>query len=71
MLKTRISVAFCSVAALSCFSSTACSGGGGKANPTLIGTSGTIILVARSSTGRPPDVSDGSGSMLVVTSPTQ
>lgn len=69
MRKKRISIALCLAAALGCVSGAACSGGGGKATLRLIGTSGVITLVARSSVGHSPDASDGSDPVLVMMDP--
>jgi hypothetical protein len=69
MLKTGNSIAFCLVAALGCISIAACSDSTGKASPSVVGTSGTLTLIAESSVRPRSDVSDGSGSALGVTGP--
>jgi hypothetical protein len=71
MLEAGISSAFRPVAALVCFFAAACSGGEGKASPSVVGMSGTLTLIVQSSVGPPSDVSESSGSALVVTSPAQ
>jgi hypothetical protein len=71
MLKAGISSAFRPVAALVRFFAAACSGGEGKVCPSVVGVSGTLTQIGQSSVGPPSNVSESSGSALVVTGPAQ
>jgi len=60
MLRTRNSIPFGPLAVLGCFFIAACSGGGGKASPSVVGTSGSLTLIAQSSVTPPSDIGHAS-----------